>query len=158
MSELKYGYAYGGHTGVEIPVAASEYFNRQGGHFVIASSNTGYAELADVTATHLFGYAEVPKDATGYNAWVSSSTAGHDKVFVITDPTAVYAMTIETGASIVQALVGDNLDLVESGATYTLKQYVDGTTGTTNVLTVLKVDVENDILYVKINQSSPGGR
>lgn len=154
MSELKYGYAYGGHTGVEIPVAASQYFHRQGGHFVIASANTGYAELAAITATKLFGWAEVPKDAAGYSAWKSSTTAGDDKVFVITDPTAVYAMPCQVDASVAQTLVGKAVDLSSAGSTYTLKQYVDGVPAvSTKVVVVEKVDVDNDIVYVRINKA-----
>lgn len=152
MSEIKYGYAYGGHKGVEVPVGASEYFHRQGGHFVTASSGTGYIELAEVTATRIFGWAEVPKDADGKSSWLSSSTDGNDKVFVITDPTAVYAMPCQTAASILQSLVGKATDLSEAGATYSRKQYVDGNGAVvTKVLVVEKVDVDNDIVYVRLN-------
>lgn len=150
MSEIKYGWAYGGHRGIEMPVTSDQYFHRQGGHFVVASAATGYATLADATDAVLRGFAEVPKDAELKNCWKSSSTTGADKVFVITDPTAVYAMPMQTAASIAQAIVGDYLDISQAGATYTLKQYVDGAS-TTDVLIVEKVDEANDIVYVKIN-------
>jgi len=156
MSEIKYGWAYGGHRGVEVPVGGDQYFHRQGGHFVVASPATGYVTVATAVHTTLFGYAEVPKDAAGYSAWKSSSTSGADKVFVITDPTAVYAMPCQTAASITQALVGDGRQIVTAGATYTLKQYVDAVATTTDVLLVEKVDTDNDIVYVRINPAKLG--
>jgi electron transfer flavoprotein alpha subunit len=156
MSEIKYGWAYGGHKGVEMPVTADQYFHRQGGHFVVASAATGYATVANATNTTLFGYAEVPKDTAGYSSWKSSSTTGADKVFVITDPTAVYAMPCRTAASVTQALVGDAQDIVMADATYTLKQYINVVASKTSVLIVDKVDVDNDIVYVKINPAKLG--
>ena len=156
MSEMKYGWAYGGHKGVEVPVGADQYFHRQGGHFVVASPATGYVTVATAANTALFGYAEVPKDADGKNAWKSSSTNGSDKVFVITDPTAVYAIPCQTAASITQALVGDKREIITAGATYSLKQYISAVATTTDVLIVEKVDTDNDIVYVRINPAKLG--
>lgn len=156
MSEIKYGWAYGGHKGIEIPVAADQYFHRQACHFVVASAATGYATLADATDPTLLGWAEVPKDAAGYSAWKSNAVDAVDKVFVITDPTAVYAVPIRTVASVVQALVGDLIDISQTGATYTLKQYANAGASSKDVLIVEKIDADNDVVYVRINPAKLG--
>lgn len=155
MSKIKYGWAYGGKKGVEMPVTADQYFHQQGGHFVVASAATGYATLADKTDTVLKGFAEVPKNADLKSSWKSSSTSGADSVFVITDPTAVYAMPMRTTASIAQAIVSSQLDIGQNGATYSIIQYVDGASAK-DVLIVDKVDAVNDIIYVRINPAKQG--
>lgn len=127
---LKYGWAYGGRQGIEMKVGGSHTFNRLGGAFVAASgTGSGLTVVKPVTAStdKIVGWAEVPRSAVpGLNDyWTSSSTSGADKVFVITDPTAVYAMPAQEAiASLTASLVGIMMCASASGSTTTLMQRV----------------------------------
>lgn len=81
---LRYGWVEGDGKGREVKVAADQYIHRLGGKFVRTDS-AGNVVLATTisAASNLLGWAEVPKHATGKDAWKSSSTAGEDKVFVV---------------------------------------------------------------------------
>jgi hypothetical protein len=147
--EIKYGWVSGGRQGREYKVAASQYFNRLGGHFVYADT-AGNITLAVSTTTTLLGWAEVPKDAAGKSAWMSSSTAGADKVFVITDPTAIYAIP---GAAAVNATqIGNACDIVMTNATYALLQSANVGTTSTDVLRIEGFpEYSATVALVKIN-------
>lgn len=116
MAEIKMGLRAGKGHGREYPVAASQYFQRRGGHLVtmIDGAVTLAASCTGHRGDGLVGWAEVPKDSvatTGY--WSSSSTAKADKVFVITDIDAIYEMPYnEQIASLTASLIGRGCDLV----------------------------------------------
>jgi len=151
MAEIKYGWVRGGRTGAEYPCAADQYFHRLGGHFVYADSYGRMTVVATPVST-ILGWAETPKDASGYSSWKSSSTAGESKVYVITDPTAVYAMPVSEGtASLATTMIGDCADLVISGSTYTAKQLLNLGVDNRDYLRIEEVDTANKIAYVRIN-------
>lgn len=150
-NEIKYGCANDETQGFQYPVAADQYFHRQGGHFVYADA-AGNLTICNSTTTTILGWAETPKDAAGYSAWKSSATAKADSLFVITDPAALYAMPVtETGASLTASLVGDCADLVMSGSTYTLKQVLLLGTHARDNIRIEAIDKVNKIAYVRIN-------
>lgn len=81
--ELVYGHVRGPGKGKEHPVAADQYFLRQGGKFVYFDS-AGQVTLVPESQTTIGGWAVPPKDTSLKNCWKSSATAGEDKLFVIT--------------------------------------------------------------------------
>lgn len=150
-TEIKFGCTSDDVQGFTLPVAAEQYFHRMGGHFVYTDA-TGAVTLAATPIGTLLGWAEVPKDAAGYNAWKSSATAKADSVFVITDPSAVYAIPVtESTASLTASLVGDCADLVLAGSTYTIKQTLNLGVSTRDYLRIEAIDKVNKIAYVRIN-------
>jgi len=157
---LKYGWVYGGKQGQEMKVAKTQYFNRLGGAFVTASGATGVMKLTTASTNVIVGWAEVPRggwstsDATK-SYYQSSSTVGKDKVHVITDPTAVYAMPVlETEASLTASLIGRFVAASAAGSTTTLKQYARAkatTTAANQQFFVVDVDTDEKIIYVRLN-------
>lgn len=154
MSEIRYGLRSGPGKGHEHPVDATEYFHRLGGHFVTMTLDMGRIQLATALASQLYGWAEVPKDAAGYNAWVSSSTAGKDKAFVITGFENKFEMpykSASTTASVNASLVGRGCTLYIGGSTYTTIQYADyRKTAASCLLIVHDVDTTNETVLVSI--------
>lgn len=160
---LKYGWAYGGRQGVEMSVGAADSFSRLGGAFVTASgTGSGLTVVVPVTAStdNIMGWAEVPRSAVpGLNDyWTSSSTSGADKVFVITDPTAVFSMPAQEAiASLTASLVGINMSASASGTTTTLVQRVlprQTTTVANAQFMCMGVDVDTKTgrkIYVRVN-------
>ena len=153
--EIKYGIREGRGTGIEIPVAATQYFQRRGGHFVytadgnvnLCSSMTGCDRASGVT-----GWLDTPKDAAGYNYWVSSSTAGADKVFVITETDAVYAIPWNgTNASLTATLVGRGADIIATPLSSGNQMAQIGKVA--SPLLIVGYDKDNLIAYVKIKAS-----
>lgn len=147
MAEIKYGHVEGPGKGKEYPVAASQTFYRRGGKFCYLDS-TGAVTLANCnSATTIMGWVETPKDADGYTYWVSDSTAKTDKVFVITPTmgdvfeipskdTSLTATSIGKGAAVI----------VTSGV-----QKADiGNTASTEMLTVVGIDNDNDTVLVRV--------
>jgi len=149
---LKHGWAYGDKTGKEYPCAANQYFYRRGGHFVYADG-AGNMTLVASSTSKIFGWAETPKDAAGYNSWKSSATAKGDSVFVVTNGDAVYAIpALETTASLNASCVGDAVDIITSGSTYTMIQYANiGVNQASPQAVIEAVDVKNKLAYVRIN-------
>ena len=154
MAEIKYGLREGEGRGKEYPVAASQYFHRLGGHFCYLAA--GNVTLVASTTTSIMGWAEVPKDASGYSCWKSSATAEADKVFVITGLDNTYEMPVdEANASVAASFRGHGAGLVPGGSTYTtiVKARIGGTTSASPV-TVVGVDVANKTVLVKIKPKS----
>ena len=88
MAEIRYGQVEGKGTGREYGVAATQYFHRLGGKFVYLKN--GHLSLCASGAKTINGWAEIPKHTAGYDSWVSSSTAGNDKVFMVYAEDAVF--------------------------------------------------------------------
>jgi hypothetical protein len=157
MAEIKMGIRKGGQQGEEYRVAASQYFQRRGGHLVFMSAG-GAISLAASTTTGrgsglLLGWAVVPKDTTGYNYWVSSSTAKKDKVFVITGLDAVFEMPFDGHlASLTATLLGRGCDITCTPMTSALQKARIGKVA--SPLVIVGVDVENLTVQVKIKPSS----
>jgi hypothetical protein len=156
MAELKYGWVSGGRMGVETGVAADQSFNRRGGAFVTASRVTGLA-LVTASTDVIVGWAEVPRSAVpGTNDyWTSSSSNWEDKVMLISDPTAIYAMPAsEKTASLTASLVGQFVSASAEGTTTTLMQYAMANTQSVaeaQQLFVTGVDLVDKIIYVRVN-------
>lgn len=124
MAEMKYGHREGPGKGKEMPVAASQYFHRRGGHFVVANA-AGHMLVASTvnSASPLVGWAEVPKDASLKSSWKSSSTAGADSVFVITGLENIFEMPVDKSVASANAtLVGKGCGITDANATYTMIQ------------------------------------
>jgi len=153
---LKYGWAYGGKQGQEMKCAKTQYFNRLGGAFVTASGATGVLKFVTASTGVIAGWAEVPRASDAiYDYWTSSSTVGKDKIHVITDPTAVYAMPCtETAASLTASLVGRFVaaSLVGTG-TSGIQKVVPraSTTAANQQLFVVDVDMDERVIYVRVN-------
>jgi len=153
MAEMKYGLREGPGKGKEYPVAASQYFHRRGGHFCWVNS-AGHVCVASAinSATPLIGWAEVPKDASGKNSWKSSSTAGADKVFVITGLENIFELPIDKSAASANAtIVGKGAGISDANATYTMiqKAYYYATAASCNLL-IHDYDKTNQTVRVSI--------
>jgi hypothetical protein len=157
-TSLKYGCITPNAKGREYPVAASQYFCHAGGHWVYLDSS-GHVTLAITATTYLFGWAVSPAGvgagAAGSAYWLSSATAGADKVFVITDPTAEFCMPADATAT--AAYEGRTADLVSVNDG--TAQVADLGTTSTDVLLVQKVATDllsnaaaTDVI-VKLNQA-----
>jgi len=156
---LKYGWARGGRMGTDMPIDANISFHRQGGAFVTASAATGLLQMVIASTDVIVGWAEVPRAAVPGTAdyWTSSSTAGKDKVLVIHDPTAIFAMPAdETLASLTASLVGRfcAASAPQGRESTSLKQVATSkpsTAGGTQQFFVTGVDVPEKIIYVRVN-------
>jgi len=162
MAEIRYDQREGTGKGREYPIAASQYFSRRGGKFVYLNINghanmcasystvSGYATCATTNA--IFGWLNTPKDADGYNAWKSSSTAGADKGFVIYDLDGVFEMPYyTTSASITATQVGLGAGIVIGGSTYTTVQYACyKATAASCCLQIVDFDKDNQTAFVKV--------
>jgi len=147
--EIKFGLREGRGTGKEYPVAANQYFHNRGGRFVYLDA--GNVTLAASDTTTIMGWADAPKQASGYQAWKSSSTAEKDKVFVVTNLDGVFELPWDNslGASLAASLIGAGVGLNNSGSTYTTKQLARyGATATP--LKLVDVDTENTTAFVRI--------
>jgi len=153
---IKYGWMEGPGKGKEVPVAASQYFNRLGGHFVYINSAGHAAEVNSTYYANIFGWADTQKDASGKSSWKSSSTAAADKVFVITGVENKFWMPISNAhASANATILGKSALIQNTGATYTLIQKV-GTaynTAASGVLLIHDYDASEDLALVSINPS-----
>jgi hypothetical protein len=153
--EIKFGIREGKGHGKEYPVAASQYFQRRGGHFVflkdgninLCSSMTGCDR-----ANGVLGWAEVPKDAAGHDYWVSSSTAAADKVFVITDVDAVYEIPYDGHtASLTATLIGRGMDLIATPLSSGAQKARIGKVA--SPILCVDADLVNKTAFVKIKPS-----
>jgi hypothetical protein len=134
-------------------------FNRKGGALVCASAATGLMQPVTASTQIVIGWAEVPRSAVpGTNDyWTSSSTAGKDRVLVIHDPTAIFAMPAdETLASLTASLVGAFCTAsAPAGRESTgLMQWAvakPSTTQATAQLFCTGVDVVGKVVYVRVN-------
>lgn len=142
---MRYGCLNPNPKTVEYPVAASQYFRHDGPNFVYLDGN-GRVTLALAATATLFGYAIIPKGrgaGSSDNYWLSSATAGADKIPVIpaTENERFLCLADDTPTA---SQAGDacDLDAVNDGTAY----YVDIGTSTTDVLIIQKVgtDVKAD--------------
>ena len=152
MGEIRYGVREGSPHGKEIPAAADQYFHNRGGHFCYLVA--GNVTLCATGATVIGGWVNAPKQADGYSAWKSSSTAEKDKVFVMTGVDTVFEMPYDGGnASIAASLVGHGVGIVNAGSTYTTIQKAKyGSTA--SPLTIVDCDTINKTVFVKINPNN----
>ncbi len=158
---LKYGWVRGGKEGVERTVVKNISFHRLGGAFVSASGADGVT-LVTASTMGLYGWAEVPRDESQgtVDYWQSTTTSNTDKVFVITDPTAIFALpAIENRASCAASIIGYAVCASADGANTATgtKQYADcqpTTEGDNAQFFVVDVDADNKIMYVRINPAN----
>lgn len=154
---LKYGWVTGGKMGSEVKLARIQSFNRRGGAFVTASGATGVMKIVTASTDVIAGWAEVPRtDVPGLDAyWTSDTVVGKDKVMMIHDPTAVYALPAYEGlASLSASLIGGFVAASAEGATTTLIQYAGAkrtTTAANQQLFVVGVDLVNRLIHVRVN-------
>lgn len=149
MAEIRFGLREGPGKGREVPFAADVYVHRRGGKFV--KLILGVASLCASGDTHIFGWAETPKDTAGYSVWKSSSTAKADKVFVVYGNDNVFEMPVnETKASLGASFIGIGVAIVETGATYTLKQQAKLDSTAASMLNIVDIDKANRTVFVKI--------
>jgi hypothetical protein len=122
MASIKYGCLTLGVSTVELPVAASQYFRHNGVNAVYLDGS-GHVTLALTATATLYGIAIVPNGmgaGTSANYWLSSATAGADKIHVITvDKGARFLCPADDTAT--AAMIGNTADLVvvnDGTATY----------------------------------------
>lgn len=151
MAEIKMGIREGKGHGREYSVAASQYFQRRGGHLVtmIDGAVTLAASKTALRGDGLLGWAQTPKDASGQNYWKSSATAKDDKMFVVTDLDAVYEMPFNGHlASLNATLIGRGCDLVCTPLTSGNQMARIGKVA--SPIYIVDVDTDNLTVFVKI--------
>ena len=162
-SKLNYGVVpKAGLFSMMYPVAASQYFNFSGGALIYLDSS-GRVTLGLTATATLFGYAQLPKSAQ-YGAssstyWLSSSTAGLDKILVfpfVANPGMIFIMpTILAATSTglcVQARCGETADIV--GVNDGTRQYALPGTQSTDILAfvaLLEDTADTDAAYFTLN-------
>lgn len=113
MASLKYGCIHPAPETVEVPVAASQYFYHNGVNAVYLDSS-GNATLALTATATLYGIAIVPKGrgaGASDDYWLSSSTAGKDKIAVI-PATAGHKFCLPGNITATAAMKGGAWDLI----------------------------------------------
>lgn len=159
MAEVRYGHVEGPGKGREYELAASQYFHRLGGKFVYGSAN-GRVTMCASTNTKVRGWAVAGKHTSGYDSWMSSSTAGNDKVFVIYGVDDVFEMPYHGTATVL--LIHKGLGILNATGTstgettigYTTKQYAFYGAATASPLECVDVDTDNSTVKVKIKASA----
>lgn len=154
MAHVKYGVLYKhGLKSVELPVAASQYFRHDGINLVYLDSN-GRVTLALTATATLYGIAQVPKGrgaGTSDDYWLSSSTAGVDKITVYPfsmNPSLV--MLLPADETVTASMRGNSCDIISvNNGTAT---YVDVGTSTTKVLIIqgLGTDYKKDAVATDV--------
>ena len=150
MAEVRYGHVEGPGKGREIPTAADQYFHRRGGKFVkLVAGNVTLCATGDAV---VYGWANTPKHAEGYDAWKSSATAEADSVYVIYGVDDVFELPVdEANASLAASYIGQGAALVNSGSTYTTVQKAKiGGSVTASPVYIVDVDTDNKTVKVKI--------
>jgi hypothetical protein len=155
MAEIRYGLREGPGKGREYPVAASQYMHRRGGHFVFLNG-AGHASTCATGTAKVMGWAETPKDASGKNSWKSSSTAGADKVFIITGLENAFEIPAdEAKASVNATRIGKGAKIIESGATYAkIQKAKSGCGDAASPLSIVDFDSTNKTYFVKIKPNA----
>ena len=160
---LRLGLVEGRGKGKEQAVAKDQYFHFRGGHFVymsgagaVAGNKRAASLCASGTDLSIAGWLVAPKQATGKNAYKSSS-AGTDKGFLINGFEDVFAIRPSEGfASMAASWIGKGMGIVNAGATYGLMQKATHKAGATATpLACVDVDVDQKILYVRIKTHQP---
>ena len=140
-------------TAREYPVAASQYFYQNGTNLVYLDGS-GHVTLALTATATLLGWAVVPKGrgaGSSDNYWLSSSTAGEDKILVVTDPDARFILPADD--TVTEAMKGNACDIIAvNDGTAT---QVDVGTSSTDVLVIVDLGTKyngsaTDVV-VKIN-------
>lgn len=158
MAEIKYGHREGPGHGKEYPVAANQYFHNRGGHFVYLVN--GNVTLVGSSNKKIAGWAEIPKQAAGYESWKSSSTAEADSVFVITGVDDVFEVPcLQSQASLNASWIGAGVGIVNAtmpgeSTMYEKRQQVvpqQGNTPAATPLTIVAIDKDNSTVLVKIS-------
>ena len=122
---MKYGPLKAGVKTVELPVAASQYFRHEGVNAVYLDSN-GRVTLALTATATIYGWAIVPKGrgaGSDDNYWLSSATAGKDKIPVLPAEELVEVLA-PSDDTVTAAMRGNACDLIAVN---------DGTATTVNV-------------------------
>jgi len=112
MASLTHGCISSGVTVKEYPVAASQYFYHEGVNAVYLDGS-GHVTLALSATATLLGIAIVPKGrgaGTSDAYWLSSATAGEDRIAVVTDPNAKFLLPAST--TVTAAMKGGAYDLI----------------------------------------------
>lgn len=132
---LKYGCITPNASGRTYPVAASQYFHHNGGGFVHLDGS-GHVTLSLTATGTIFGWADAPvgvgAGAAGSAYWLSSATAGADKLFVVTDKNAEFIVPAD--ATVTAAMAGNACDLL--GVNDGTAQQADVGTSTTDILII----------------------
>ena len=160
MGQKTYGLVRGNaNIGSYFPVAADQYFHHGYGGFVELNSS-GHITIADSASEVLLGWAMFPESGTGAAAstvdyWLSSATAGADKLFVITDLNAWFSMPIWTGGAIdemTQAQVGGAVNISYTNGS-TAGQFADlNDTGSDDIILIRDWNSEDtSIVIVQMN-------
>lgn len=145
MAEIRFGLVEGPGKGREVRLAASQTFYRRGGKFVKLVS--GYATLCASTEATIHGWLETPKDASGYEYWTSSSTAGNDNVFMIyADDNNAFEIP-NKAASCTASDIGAGAKIIIDSSVQK-GQRVD--TAASSALSIVDVDTVNNTLIVKV--------
>lgn len=154
MGDIKYGWVEGPGKGREYKLAASQYFSRLGGKFVsVDTAGNMVLATAVKVGSALAGWAETGKHTTGYNAWLSSATAGADKVFVITGLEDKFVMPVDISVASANATLlstpGGSISI--SGSTYTtIQQFAMKATAASCNLLVEDYDQTNQTVVVRL--------
>ena len=150
MAEIRYGLVEGSGKGKEIPLAATQYFQRRGGKFVTILN--GDAQLVTLATTAIEGWLEAPKHDDGTDYWLSDSTRRVDKAFVIyADPDNVFELP--ASSTLTASALGEPAKIVTKGSTTSLVQMAQWDTSATALnggLTIVGVDLVNDTVKVKV--------
>jgi len=136
--QLKYDWVTGGLTRWPLAMAASQKFVDRGGKFVDIAS--GYGTVVDANSSYIFGWAEVPGHASGYDYYTTSATAGAEELSVIISPDAVFKMPVAYDGSsytvnYAYTVIGTAHDIYRDGTSYV--QFADLTNSTDDLLIVL---------------------
>jgi hypothetical protein len=156
MASIKYGCLHPHPETIELPVAASQYFYHNGVNAVYLDSN-GLVTLALTATATIYGIAVVPKGrgaGSSDNYWLSSATAGKDKIPVI-PATAGLSFLLPADDTVTASMRGNACDLiaVNDGTATT----VDVGTSSTDVFIIqdlgtnVKADASATDVVVKVN-------
>ena len=145
MASLKYRCLKINPICEERPVAASQYFYHNGINLVYLDGSGNVTLALTATAT-LYGYAIVPAGrgaGSSDNYWLSSSTAGKDKIQVVvaqSNPDAKFILPADD--TVTAAMSGNACDIIAvNDGTAT---QVDVGTGSTDVLIIKGIGTEVD--------------
>lgn len=113
MASRKYGVLHVGHSSQMLPVAASQYFYHNGVNLVHLDGS-GHVTLSLTATTTVYGIAVVPGGrgaGASDNYWLSSSTAGKDKIPVIpVQENALFLLPADD--TVTAAMAGNACDLI----------------------------------------------
>jgi len=146
MSHIKYGgrTANVNRHAQELPVAASQYFRKDGVNLVYLDAS-GHVTLALTATATIYGRAVAPSGrgaGASDSYWLSSATAGADKIVVI-PVEANEKFLVKADDTVTQAMLGNACDIIAVN---------DGTATTADVGTS-----STDVLLIKDLGINHGG-